>query len=86
MASIEEVKGAASGALADIRGMRGMLEAGREECQRFTAQTAGVLQGSGREDAAAAVARMNAATANIDDAIFNTGLAVEQLEQLIAAL
>lgn len=86
MASIEEVKGAAFGALADIRGMRGMLEAGREECQRFTANTAATLQGSGRDDAAAVVARMSGATQNIDDAIFNTGIAIEQLEQLIAAL
>lgn len=86
VASIEEVKGAASGALEQLRGMWANLEGARNTCTEIGGQTAAVLQGSGREDAAAAVSRVRSCEMNLDDAIANCGIAVEQLEQLIAAL
>lgn len=86
MASIEEVKAEANGALEGLRQMRVAFEAACQECQRIGGDTARILQGSGRDEASAAVSRVRSTEMNLDDAIANAGIAIEQLEQLIAAL
>lgn len=86
MASIEEVKGTASGVLEQMRQIHAGLTTNATVCDEISGQTAAVLLGSGREEASSAVSRIRSAGMSIDDAIANTGIAIEQLEILIANL
>jgi hypothetical protein len=86
VASIEEVKAEALLVLEDLRGMWSTFEHARNRCTEIGTESARVLQGSGRDEANTAISRIRSTEMNLDDGIANVGIAIEALEQLIAAL
>jgi hypothetical protein len=86
VASIEEVKAEAGSVIDRLRQMIANCGAMQQEIEEIGGSSARILRGSGRDEASAALSRITSTHSSFDDARANAGIAVEQLEQLIAAL
>lgn len=85
MASVGEVKAAAGGMKDRMDEARGMMEAAHNIVTAVSAEAAHVLGDSAQETAQAVIARCHGAEGNLDDALANSGLVVEALEQFIGS-